>query len=584
MLLALLFLMLPAPIFTVNADGDAPDANPGDGICATAAGTCTFLAAVEESNALPETDTLSFAIDWVTSETVPIVTDPIVLLGTGTSVHGLTLQDRNHVIQNMHFRHSLSLAGEKGGSTITGSLIGVSADSMAVAEGSPLGLVLTASSNTIGGLGEGDRNIISHISFGGRASDNLILGNYIGISGNGIDPLSPASDGPHEHSGIELAAPGNENNTIGPGNRIGGHAEWGIALTNAGRGNQVIGNLIFQNGAGGIMENGIGGNVLGAPGGGNFITENEGPGIEVGGVSQSTTVQANFIGTDSTLASDLGNQGPGILVDKNNALIGGLEPETFNTIAYNADVGIWMDVSIQILGNSIYMNEGLGINYALEPRFEDENGVNVEPLAQLTPNPSLERHDENRISLSLQTTPADRNQFYRVSFFSSPTCDDSGYGEGQSFLAADTVMTDEMGLAVLDTVFTVEQGIRFITAMANHETDGTSEFSNCVDIRGNDATSIENEPLASLVLEGNYPNPFDNQTYIVYTLDSPQHVSLIVYDVLGRKVSSLVDAPVTAGRHEAVFRSDDVVPGVYLYELRAGTYRTTGKMLHSPEP
>ena len=582
MLLALLLLLVQT--ITIDADGDAPDANPGDGICATAEGTCTFLAAVEEANFSAGTDTLTFAIDLVTAETIPVATGPLVINGNGASVHGLILEDGRNTIQHMLFRHSLTLFGEKGGSTITGTLIGVTADSMAVAPGSPAGLVLHAPANTVGGLNQEERNIISHIDIGGRAFGNRIQGNYIGISANGVDPLVRQPEDDPETSGIELTASGNTENIIGPANRIGGHAAWGIAFSNAGPDNEVIGNMIYQNGAGGIMEKEFGGNRLGTPGAGNVIIQNRGPGIALEGVNQTTSIQANFIGTDSTASEGLGNAGPGISIERGNAFIGGVAPEMYNVIAFNQGPGIRMDVSVQIVGNSIYLNEDLGINYVLEPRFEDDNGVNIEPLAQLTSNPLLERDEANTITLSLDATRSNRNQFYRVSFFSSPACDDSGYGEGQTFLVADTIMTDNMGRAVFDTLFTVEQGVAFITARASHETDGSSEFSNCVDIRGNDATSIENEPLASLVLEGNYPNPFDNQTYIVYTLDSPQHVSLIVYDVLGRKVSSLVDAPVPAGRHEAVFRSDDVVPGVYFYELRAGTYRTTGKMLHYPEP
>ena len=58
----ILALPLSAPIpvraagFTVNSPIDAPDANPGDGICATAAGLCSLRAAIQEANATPTAD------------------------------------------------------------------------------------------------------------------------------------------------------------------------------------------------------------------------------------------------------------------------------------------------------------------------------------------------------------------------------------------------------------------------------------------------------------------------------------------------------------------------------------------------
>ncbi len=78
-----------------------------------------------------------------------------------------------------------------------------------------------------------------------------------------------------------------------------------------------------------------------------------------------------------------------------------------------------------------------------------------------------------------------------------------------------------------------------------------------------------------LVLRDNRPNPFNPQTQISFDLPSAGPASLRVYDLSGRLVATLVDAPLTAGSHSATWDGTDlngqaVASGVYLYELRAG--------------
>ena len=83
----------------------------------------------------------------------------------------------------------------------------------------------------------------------------------------------------------------------------------------------------------------------------------------------------------------------------------------------------------------------------------------------------------------------------------------------------------------------------------------------------------------------NYPNPFNPQTRI--TQVSGEHaggVELAIYDVLGRRIRTLVVTEQGLGRHEAVWDDRDegrmpVGSGVYVYRLRAGDFRVTRRML-----
>ena len=80
-------------------------------------------------------------------------------------------------------------------------------------------------------------------------------------------------------------------------------------------------------------------------------------------------------------------------------------------------------------------------------------------------------------------------------------------------------------------------------------------------------------------LEQNYPNPFNPTTTIQYQLPEDGHVVLKVYDVLGRGVATLVDETKKAGYQRVAFQAHQLASGVYFYQLRAGSYVSTKKLL-----
>ena len=71
-------------------------------------------------------------------------------------------------------------------------------------------------------------------------------------------------------------------------------------------------------------------------------------------------------------------------------------------------------------------------------------------------------------------------------------------------------------------------------------------------------------------LDQNYPNPFAGTTTIPYSLSTPQTVRLEVYDVLGRRVATLVDRHQPAGSYEVAFDASGLSNGVYFYRMEAG--------------
>ncbi len=93
------------------------------------------------------------------------------------------------------------------------------------------------------------------------------------------------------------------------------------------------------------------------------------------------------------------------------------------------------------------------------------------------------------------------------------------------------------------------------------------------------------EPIPDdFVLEQNYPNPFNQETTIQFSLPRDSQVKIEIYDVLGRRVKTLVDDFKTGGQHTAIWDATDqrgrvVSSGVYYYRLTGGDSAVTGKMI-----
>jgi len=89
---------------------------------------------------------------------------------------------------------------------------------------------------------------------------------------------------------------------------------------------------------------------------------------------------------------------------------------------------------------------------------------------------------------------------------------------------------------------------------------------------------------AGFALRPNYPNPFNAQTVIEYFLPESAPVRLTIYNALGQRVLTLVEAEQADGEHRALWDGKDeqgasVGAGIYFYELEAGPSRLSGKMM-----
>ena len=85
---------------------------------------------------------------------------------------------------------------------------------------------------------------------------------------------------------------------------------------------------------------------------------------------------------------------------------------------------------------------------------------------------------------------------------------------------------------------------------------------------------------ASIELKQNYPNPFNPETIISFSLDKPKNVSLVIYDMLGKEVKTLINGMVKPGEHKIKFDASEIPAGVYFYTLKTGNeFTQTKKMI-----
>ncbi len=218
--------------------------------------------------------------------------------------------------------------------------------------------VADSPNNTIGGVAEGARNIISGnkqhgiLISGGGATESKVQGNYIGLNVTGAVRLANAINGLQIENGASGATIGGA--TAGARNVISGNGLSGVAISGAGTmGNRVQGNFIgtdvngavdLGNNSNGVLINDARGNTIGGTTNfeRNVISGNNGRGIEIlGSGATMNQVLGNFIGVNAAGIADLGNSGSGVSISgASGNIIGGTATGARNVISGNDGQGV----------------------------------------------------------------------------------------------------------------------------------------------------------------------------------------------------------------------------------------------------
>jgi photosystem II stability/assembly factor-like uncharacterized protein len=87
------------------------------------------------------------------------------------------------------------------------------------------------------------------------------------------------------------------------------------------------------------------------------------------------------------------------------------------------------------------------------------------------------------------------------------------------------------------------------------------------------------EMPTEFLLSQNYPNPFNPSTRIKYQVSSVSRVSLVVYDILGDEIETLVNEEKPAGTYEVTWYAEQLPSGIYFYRLKTSSFVETKKMI-----
>ena len=123
-------------------------------------------------------------------------------------------------------------------------------------------------------------------------------------------------------------------------------------------------------------------------------------------------------------------------------------------------------------------------------------------------------------------------------------------------------------------------------AAGNYDSTAYALVLGICEYLGLDLSQIQNEAAMpnSYSLLQNYPNPFNPVTTVHYDIPENSHVNITIYDMLGRQVKTLINQTQDAGFKSVVWNANNdysipVSAGIYLYQIQAGEYMHTKKMV-----
>lgn len=107
----------------------------------------------------------------------------------------------------------------------------------------------------------------------------------------------------------------------------------------------------------------------------------------------------------------------------------------------------------------------------------------------------------------------------------------------------------------------------------------SNEVSITIGIEQKIDTDLQSGVIIDYNLEHNFPNPFNPSTTINYSIKEDGLVKLVIYNILGQEVRTLVNEFQNAGSYSIQFNSQNLPSGVYIYQLQSGSYSKTLKMI-----
>jgi len=116
---------------------------------------------------------------------------------------------------------------------------------------------------------------------------------------------------------------------------------------------------------------------------------------------------------------------------------------------------------------------------------------------------------------------------------------------------------------------------KYLYRLKQIDTDGGFEYS--------PGFEIEFNRPSEFVLYPNFPNPFNPATKIEFQVKQEVHISLVIYNILGQEIKTLIDEIKPSGKYEIIWdgtdlKNKEMSSGIYIYQLKAGNFNSINKM------
>ncbi len=471
--------------------------------------------------------------------------------GATATIGGATSGAGNVVAGNGEFEIHLATDGN----TVQGNYLDTNAN------GDDLGSSFNAISvdgngNQIGGTSSSARNVIGHTATNAvrvSGASNTLQGNYIGVMPDGTAI---------GHPGSNILISGSDNAIGGVGSGEGNmlaNSGWGVAIISGSSGNAVRGNAIHSQSQQGIdlEQDGTTANDTDDSDTGSNHLQNY-PEIQ----SASYDSGADEITVTYQVPSDPSLTGSGapaydLKVDFYRADTDGsgevyLGTDTYTTTDYNS--GPSKQITFTPAASVTSTDD-------IVATATDANGNTSEFSAAPATLPVeltafAARVDGDAVQLAWRTASETNNAGFEVQRKTS-----GADFQTITFVEGAGTTSRAQRYRFSDTALPPDAE-RITYRLKQVDLDGAFNYSDEVEV-------VRGVP-EQLTLKPNAPNPVHQQTTIRYALPAAAEVQLAVFDVLGRRVATLVNDQKSAGRHTVTFDAADLPSGVYLYRLQAG--------------
>jgi hypothetical protein len=232
--------------------------------------------------------------------------------------------------------------------------------------------------------------------------------------------------------------------------------------------------------------------------------------------------------------------------------IGGTIKNNFVYTTRDVGIGIENTSNAKVYNNTVYTD-----NYSnsIEYRFASSTGNHI---ANNLTNKNISARDGAQALVQSNYTSANSSMFI-------------SHTAGDLHLVSNFPQIVNQGL----TLQVVDKDIDCQTRPIGTAYDiGADEYGTSIGIK-----IIGSAIPGKYFLSQNYPNPFNPATRIRFGLPVSSYVTIAIFDINGREISTLVDKVLQPGTYETIFESDKLAGGIYFYKMLTGDFSGTGKML-----